>query len=488
MPTQTSAPMPLLASLQKYLSEQVLSFHTPGHKNGKGAHWTLRQWLGESALAHDLTVVPGIGDLFDKQGSVRAAQHQAALLYGADASYFLINGTTGGILAMVLTTVGPEEKIILPRNVHRSVVAGLVLAGAMPVFVDPAVDPDLQIVMNTPVQAYERAMELHPDAKAVMLLNPTYYGVTTDLAAVVRLAHRQDMTVLVDEAHGPHLHFSDRLPQSGLSAGADLVVQSTHKVLGSLSQSSILHCQGTRVNLGRLETMLQLVQSSSPNYLLLASLEAAIAQLTEAGERLVAESIRLAEQGREQINAISGLYCLGRERLGQAGIQDLDPTKLTVRVDQLGLRGNQAANWLRTRGKVQAELADASNLLFLITLGDDAVSVDRLVAALADLACQYDGIRNHDVFPQLPLSPDISVPALTPRQAVFATHQRIPFSESCGRISAETVTSYPPGIPLLFPGEVITAQAIEYCQALQRQEFTILGPQDPTLQMLEVVA
>ena len=488
MPRPNSAPMPLLASLQKYLSEQVRPFHTPGHKGGRGAHDSLRQWLGDSALAHDLTVVPGIGDLFDQQGPIQDSQRLTAFLYGASESYFLVNGTTGGILAMMLATVGPGEKIILPRNVHRSAVSGLVLSGAIPVFVEAAVDLELQIAMNTTVENYETAMHLHPDAKAVMLLNPTYYGVTTDIDAVVRQAHRRNMTVLVDEAHGPHLRFSDRLPQSALSAGADLVVQSTHKILGALSQASILHCQGDRVDAGRLQTMLQLVQSSSPNYLLLASLEAAVTQLTESGEALIDHAIQLAEQARGRINVIEGLYCLGRERLGQPGMHGLDPTKLTVCVSRLGLRGNDAAEWLRCRCRVQAELADAANVLFLITLGDDSAAVDCLVNALTDLAQTYDGAGSEPEFPALPLNPPVSVPSLSPRQAMFTAREKIPFAKTCGRISAETVTCYPPGIPLLVPGEAITPQAVEYCLALQRQGYTILGPQDPRLQLLEVVA
>lgn len=488
MPIDGPAQTPILDSLQSYLAEQACPFHTPGHKLGKGAYAGLRQIIGAAALSLDLTVVPGIGDLFDKQGPVQQSQQQAADLYGADSSYFLVNGTTCGIYAMILATVGPGEKIILPRNIHRSVMGGLILSGAIPVFVGAELDEQLQIAMNTTTEAYEQAMELNPDAKAVLLINPTYYGVVGELERIVALAHQRDLTVLVDEAHGPHLHFSPLLPPQAITIGADLVVQSTHKLLGSLSQSSILHCRRQRVSLCRLESMLQLVQSSSPSYLLLASLELAVVQLMEAGPELIGKSVLLAGQARERINRIGGLYCFGQDRVGRPGIAGFDPTKLVVTVSGLGIRGNDAATWLRQQGKVQAELADVNNVLFLITLADDESSINQLVKAMELLASCYDGPRRPFAFSGLSLTQEPASARLSPREVVFGPRRRIDFNQSAGLICAETVTSYPPGIPLLFPGELITQTAIDYCRALLDQGLTILGPEDPTLKTVEVVA
>ena len=488
--TQRGLQMPLMAAMQGYLAEQVAAFHTPGHKFGKGAPEVLRQKLGPAGLALDLTVVPGLGDLFDKQGPVRESQRLAAALYGASESYYLVNGTTGGIYAMILATVGPGEKIIVPRNVHRSVMGGLILSGAVPVFVQPVLDPELQIAMNVTTEAVAGAIHQHPDARAVLLINPTYYGVTADVAAITDLAHRHGMSVLVDEAHGPHFHFSPALPMPGITAGADLVVQSTHKILGALSQASMLHARRGRVLIPRLESMLQLVQSSSPNYLLLASLEAAVCQMEESGAALVSQSLFLAESARGRINAIPGLYCFGAERVGGPGIFGYDPTKLVVNVSRLGIRGNEAELWLRRVGKVQAELSDLHNVLFLVTLADDAATIDRLVDALQALAREYAGEREpNERLPDLPLADWSAAPLLlSPREALFRPQEKVSFSDSAGRISAETVTSYPPGIPLLVPGEQITPQAIQYCQRLQQSGITILGPEDPTLNTLEVVA
>ena len=490
MALDTPEKTPLLAAMQAYLAEGAIPFHTPGHKMGKGAPAGLKELLGSRALAMDLTVIPGLGDLFDRQGPIQDAQNLAAVLYGADASYFLVNGTTGGVYAMMLAAVGPGDKIILPRNVHRSVLGGLILSGAMPVFVQPEVDPVLQISMNVEAAAMERAIEAHPDAKAVLLVNPTYYGVVTDVKRIVDFAHKRSLPVLVDEAHGPHLHFSPLLPLSSLDAGADIVVQSTHKLLGSLSQTSLLHCRDGKISRQRLETMLQLVQSSSPNYLLLASLEAAVAQMADAGAVLTERSRRLAEETRRQINQISGLTCFGLEKVGTPGVFGLDATKLTVTVHELGVNGNDAALWLRRETGVQAELADWRNMLFLVTLGDDEASVGGLSEALTRLAAApstYPRRRTSEgvecLIPQV-IAPQL----LTPREAVFSFCERIDFQASGGRICAETVVSYPPGIPLLMPGERIMPEMVAYCRAARKQGFTILGPEDPTLQTIGVVA
>ena len=480
--------LPLLTAMQAYLAEQVVPFHTPGHKLGRGAPESMKLLLGADTLALDLTFIPGLGDLFEQQGPIQDAQKNAARLYGADASYFLINGTTGGIYAMILATVGPGDKIIVPRNVHRSVLGGLILSGAVPVFVQPAIDPELQIAMNVSAAAMESAIMDTPDAKAVLLVNPSYYGVSSDIVRITNFAHDRGLTVLVDEAHGPHLHFSSGMPLSGLDAGADIVVQSTHKLLGALSQASLLHCKGKRVNAPRLETMLQLVQSSSPNYILLASLEAAVSQMAENGTELVEQSMALAQTARKRINRIPGLSCFGEEQLGRPGVYGLDPTKLTVSVRGVNMRGNVAAMWLRSEGKVQAELSDWNNVLFLVTLGDNAETLEHLAAALTKLAVT-EKLRE-----ALPNGQKYSLPEsavqlmLSPRDAVFSKRERISFPKAAGRICAETVVSYPPGVPLLLPGELIMPEMLEYCQTIKHNGFSILGPEDPALNTIGVVA
>jgi lysine decarboxylase len=348
--------------MTNYVNDGTIPYHTPGHKQGKGVHPRLESILGRPTLALDLALMPELDDLHEPHGPIKAAQDLAAELYGSDHSFFTVNGTTGGIYAMILTVAGPGDKIIVPRNAHRSIIGGIILAGASPVFMHPEVDRDLGIAMGVTPQAVEDAVHQHPDAKGVLIINPTYYGVATDLRQIVDIVHDHNMPVVVDEAHGPHLHFSERLPLQALDAGADICAQSTHKIIGALTQCSIVHCREGRISVPRLKAMLQLVQSTSPNYILMASLDVARMQMATEGRQLIEKAIDLAEWVREEINKVPGLYCFGREKLGKPGVFGFDPTKVTVTVKGLGLKGAEAERILRHKYKVQAELSDMYNL------------------------------------------------------------------------------------------------------------------------------
>lgn len=488
MPDQTATP--LLTAMQVYVQDNVTPFHTPGHKMGKGIHPTLGRILGPEALALDLALMHELDDLHEPHTCIKEAQDLAAELYGADHSFFVVNGTTGGIYAMILAVAGPTDKIIVPRNAHRSIIGGIILAGAAPVFMHPEIDMELGIAMGVTPQAVEQAVKEHPDAKAVLIINPTYYGVAADLQQIVQIVHHHNMCVIVDDAHGPHLKFHDALPLQALDAGADICAQSTHKIIGAMTQCSIVHCREGRVNVPRLRAMLQLVQSTSPNYLLMASLDVARMQMATEGRALVGRSVELARWVRQEVNTIPGLYCFGDDRVGSPGVFSLDPTKLTVTVKGLGLTGAEAERILRYQYHIQAELSDMYNLLFLITLGDTEAEAELLVAALRQLAatCKQDG--------KLPVMSDIfsahgypSQPeqALSPRRALFGKTKTIPFDEADGRICAEIVTFYPPGIPILCPGERISADNIAYCRALQAAGMHISGPEDYTLTTIKVV-
>lgn len=479
---------PLLAAMQHYIQDGVVPFHTPGHKQGKGMHSALGNLLGKETLALDLALIEELDDFYEPYGCIKDAQDLAAQLYGADHSFFVINGTTGGIYAMILATAGPGEKIIVPRNAHRSIIGGIILSGAIPIFIQPEVDEELGIAMGVAAETVEAAVMEHPDAKAVLVINPTYYGVATDLKKIVEIVHQHNMVVLVDEAHGPHLRFSSRLPIQAIDAGADICAQSSHKIIGALTQSSLVHCREGRIRVPHLKAMLQLTQSSSPNYIMLASLDVARMQMAAEGTTLIEQSIDLANWIREEINRIPGLYCFGTEKIGVPGIFAMDPTKVTVTVKGLGLTGAEAEKILRHTYKVQAELSDLYNLLFLITLGDKQYEADRLVAALADMAAKHAG---DCAFPAESCA-DIPYPAtpkgvLSPRDALFGNTCLVPFEHSAGMVCAEIVTFYPPGIPALCPGEVITQDMIDYCQLLIKGGMHISGPEDCTLKTIKVV-
>lgn len=481
---------PLLTAMQTYVKDDVIPFHTPGHKQGKGIHPSLGSILGRQALALDLALMSELDDLHEPHGCIKDAQDLAAELYGADHSFFVVNGTTGGIYAMILAIAGPGDKIIVPRNAHRSIVGGIILGGAVPVFMQPEIDMDLGLAMGVTPETVEEAVRLHPDAKGVLIINPTYYGVATDLKKIVDIVHRNNMCVIVDEAHGPHLKFSDRLPIQALDAGADIVAQSTHKIIGAMTQCSMVHCREGRINVPRLKAMLQLVQSTSPNYIMLASLDVARMQMATEGSQLVERSIELARWARAEINKIPGLYSFGEDRIGNPGLYSLDPTKITVTVKGLGMKGSDAERILRFQYKIQAELSDMYNLLFLITLGDNEQDVQKLVKALSDMA------SNHMKDGFIPVAEDIyathGYPAqpeqvISPREALFGRTKQVAFEQASGKICAEIVTFYPPGIPILCPGERISEENIEYCRRLQAASLHISGPEDYTLTTIKVV-
>jgi len=481
---------PLLAAMTHYVQDGALPFHTPGHKQGKGMHASLEKILGREALALDLALMHELDDLHEPHGCIKAAQDLAAELYGADHSFFVINGTTGGIYAMILTIAGPEEKIIVPRNAHRSIIGGIILSGAIPVFMQPEVDYDLGLAMGVTPETVKRTLKEHPDAKGVLIINPTYYGVATDLKKIVDIVHSYHMPVVVDEAHGPHLKFHPDLPVQAMDAGADICAQSTHKIIGAMTQCSMLHCREGLINVPRLKAMLQLVQSTSPNYILMASLDVARMQMAVEGHDLISRSIALAEWARQEINKIPGLYCFGREKMGNPGMFKLDPTKVTVTVKGLGLKGAEAERILRHEYKIQAELSDMYNLLFLITMGDSKREVRALVEALRGLASYYSGRRDFTRVSKVSATVNYAAPpeqVMSPRQALFGHTRSIPFRNSVGQVCAEIVTFYPPGIPLVCPGERITQDVIESCSRLQNAGLHISGPEDYTLQTIKVV-
>jgi len=490
LPDYTQNDTPLLAAINNYVISKTIPFHTPGHKQGKGMHSRLENILGRDTVARDLAMMPDLDDLHEPHGCIKAAQDLAAELYGADHSFFVVNGTTGGIYAMILAIAGPRDKIIIPRNAHRSIIGGVILSGAVPVFMNPEIDFDLGLAMGVTPATVTQALDQHPDAKGVLIINPTYYGVATDLRSIVDIVHQRNIPVVVDEAHGPHLHFSGRLPLQALDAGADICAQSTHKIIGAMTQCSMVHCREGRINVPRLKAMLQLVQSTSPNYILMASLDVARMQMAVEGRQLIGRAVELSDWLRGEINKIPGLYCFGEERLGKPGVYGLDPTKVTVTVKGLGLKGAEAERILRQEYNVQAELSDIYNVLFLITIGDGEEEARALLAALSQLALNHSGKSDfstvHEFYSSAgyPATPE---QVLSPRQALFGRTKKVPFEQAAGRICAEIITFYPPGIPLLCPGERISEDVIEYCGRLQEAGLHISGPEDYLLKTVKVV-
>ncbi len=488
---QTKAP--LLEMLQFMAQRPHAPFYTPGHKRGQGIAPELSTWLGKAMFEADLTELPELDNLFAPQGAIATAQHLAAEAFGATDSWFLVNGSTAGIIAAILATCGSGEKIILPRNIHQSVISGLIFSGAMPIFVPPEYDPDWDLAHSISAQGVAKALAAHPDAKAVMMVYPTYHGVCGDVAHIAEVTHQHKIPLLVDEAHGAHFAFHPKLPMTALAAGADLAVQSIHKVLGAMTQASMLHVQGQLINQHKLSQALQMVQSSSPSYLLLASLDAARRQMAVAGSEQMAQTLALAADARARIAEIPGLSVLQAPTVPDAGFFRLDPTRLTVQVNGLGLTGYEADEILHEELGVTAELPCLRHLTFMISLGNTRSDIDRLVAGWRRLSqdyyfqesANYRQGNQEKLLGQFPTADP--VPVMTPREAFFAEAIALPIEDSVGYISAELVCPYPPGIPVLMPGEAIAPTCLELLQQILANGGTITGCNDPDIKTIFVV-
>ena len=470
---------PLFDAMVALAEGRKVSFHTPGHKSGKGISTRFRKFVGSKIFSIDLTTLDEVDSLQKPIGVIKEAQALAAVAYGAERSFFLVNGTTGGNHAMILATCTPKDTVLVARNAHKSVLAGLVFSGAQPVFYLPEVDPNLKMTLNVTYEATVAAIDACPEAKVLFLTSPNYYGICADLARIIDYAHQKGLVVLVDEAHGPHLKFHPDLPISAMAAGADIAVQSTHKIIGGMTQASMLHAQGQRVDMTTLAAVLRFVQSTSPSYILMASLDLARMQMATEGKKLLDKAIRLAEDARARINRIPGLYCFGRMEAANplfARMGGLDVTKLTIRVRDLGLSGYEASKILNTRFHIQVEMADATNVLVIVSIGDRRDDLNRLVDALREMSKEYHGkAAPSAALTETGLPPLGGMARMTPRAAFFSDYQYVPLTSACGTTSAEMVTVYPPGIPLLMPGEVVTQDVLDYIQTMERLGATIDG-------------
>ena len=477
--------MPFVESLEEYASQGFAAFHTPGHKLGTGAPDMLTEWMG-SALPYDLGVMYALDDLHEPEGALADAQSLAAELYGADMTRFSINGTTALIQTMILSVVRTGDYIIVPREAHRSVMSGLILSGAMPVYFESRIDSRFGIPTGARPEDIREAFARCPEAKAVLLVYPNYYGVASDIRACVEEAHRLGLAVLIDEAHGAHLPFHPDLPTEAIAAGADLVAQSTHKLVGSLTQTSMLHVKGRLVSHERVHEVFRMLQSTSPNYIFLASLDMARHQMAVEGEALLARTLQLARYTAKMLNGIPGV-CVPRCESFDPPIHSLDETKLCIDVRGAGLSGKRFETLLRAEG-IEVELVQGHHVLVLITLGDTDASVGRLVEAVRRVVAGHGvlGGGEAEFFEDMCLPRPVV--ACSPREAYESSTETVRLAEAVGRIAAETISYYPPGIPFLTPGERVTEELLRYTEYKRRGGYKPDGASDPTLETIRVIA
>jgi lysine decarboxylase len=479
---------PLFTGLVEHAKKNPIQFHIPGHKKGAGIDPEFRNFIGDNALSIDLINIGPLDDLHAPKGMIKKAQELAAEAFGADYTFFSVQGTSGAIMTMVMAVCGPGDKIIVPRNVHKSVMTAIVFSGAVPIFIHPEIDKNLGISHGITTDAVEKALEQNPDAKGVLVINPTYFGVSADLKKIVEIAHSYHVPVLVDEAHGVHIHFHEELPLSAMQAGADMAATSVHKLGGSMTQSSVLNVREGLVSPQRVQSILSMMTTTSTSYLLLASLDVARKQLATKGKELIDKTIELANYTREKINNINNIYCIGKEILGSKATFDYDPTKLIIPVFELGITGYDVEKWLRENYQIEVELSDLYNILCIVTPGDTKQEVDMLITALQELSDSFQLKNNpQDDNKERILLPNIPVLALTPRDAFYAKTEIVPIEESAGRIIAEFIMVYPPGIPIFIPGEIITEDNLTYIKKNLDVGLPVQGPEDQTLQTLRVI-
>ncbi|GAB7057603.1 MULTISPECIES: aminotransferase class I/II-fold pyridoxal phosphate-dependent enzyme [Paenibacillus] len=476
---------PLFTALKEHAGRNPVQFHIPGHKKGVGMDPEFREFIGDNALSIDLINIAPLDDLHQPTGVIEESQKLAAEAFGADHTFFSVQGTSGAIMTMILTVCSEGDKIIVPRNVHKSVLAAIIFAGAKPVFLKPVRDESLGIDHGVTTKSVRRALEIHPDAKAVLIINPTYYGVCANLKEIVDVVHSYNIPVLVDEAHGVLIHFSDRLPMSAMQAGADMAATSVHKLGGSMTQSSVLNIREGRVNIMRAKTIISMLTTTSTSYILLGSLDCARRYLALNGKELADRALELASYAREEINRIPGLYCFGEEILGKEATYDYDPTKISIHVRHLGITGYDAENWLREQYNIEVELSDMYNILCLVTPGDTRENIDILLTALRRLSQENYSIRQaNELVIKIPKIPQLS---LSPRDAFYGDTEIIPFKESADRIIAEFIYVYPPGIPILLPGEVISQDLIDYITEHIEVGLPVKGPEDRSIENIKVI-
>ncbi|MBQ7990367.1 MAG: aminotransferase class V-fold PLP-dependent enzyme [Oscillospiraceae bacterium] len=474
---------PIYEALERYNDMRVVPFDVPGHKHGKG-NPLLTDFLGQTCMNVDVNSMKPLDNLCHPVSVIREAENLAAEAFGAGHCFFMVNGTTSSVQSMILSVCKEGDKIIIPRNVHRSAINALIISGVLPVYVDPGVDMKLGIPLGMSIADVRRAMDENPDAKAVFVNNPTYYGICSDLSKIVKMAHSRGMKVLVDEAHGTHLYFGANMPINAMAAGADMAAVSMHKTGGSLTQSSFL-LVGKKAGIteGHVRSIINLTQTTSGSYLLLSSLDIARKYYATRGRELCAQVVKSAEYARAEVNRIGGYYAYSDELVNGDSIFAFDKTKLSVYTRDVGLEGIEVYDKLRDLYDIQMELGDLGNVLAIISPGDRWKDIERLVSALAEIKRRY-GSEGKKQLDHRYINPEI---VSSPKQAFYGEQESIPIMESAGRVSCEFVMCYPPGIPIIAPGERLTPEILEYIEHSKNSGCFMTGTEDMDIEYIRVM-
>lgn len=477
----TQEDTPIHRALEEQRINRLAHFDVPGHKGGRG-NKELKRFLGDACLQLDMNSMKPLDNLCHPVSVIKEAQELAAQAFGADEAFFIVNGTTAAVQAMIMSVCKAGDKLIMPRNVHRSAINALVVCGAQPVYVNPGVNRSLGIPLGMTMADVKKAMDENPDAKAILVNNPTYYGICSDLREIVKLAHERGMYVLVDEAHGTHFYFHEELPLSAMEAGADMAAVSMHKTGGSLTQSSVLLTKNS-VNGDYVRQIINLTQTTSGSYLLLSSLDIARKNLSINGRGMFEKTMQFANYARKEINKLGGYYAFGEELVDGDAVYAFDTTKLSVHTRDIGLAGIEVYDLLRDEYGIQIEFGDIGNILAIISGGDRNLEIERLISALSEIKRLYQkdraGLFDHEY-----INPTI---AMGPQQAFYGEKKMVPIDKSEGGICGEFVMCYPPGIPILAPGERITKDILAYIAYAKEKGCFMTGTQDMKIENINIV-
>jgi arginine/lysine/ornithine decarboxylase len=481
---------PVLEALTEFRRRGDIVYGPPGHKQGRGAGADPRvvEVVGEGVFASDVLSLNGLDDRRQSQGVLSQAEDLMADAVHADTAFFSTCGSSLSVKSAMISVAGPGEKLLVSRNAHKSVMAGVIISGVEPVWVHPHFDEDLHLAHPPEPEDVARALEENPDAKGMLLISPTDWGTCADIAGVARVCHERDVVLIVDEAWGAHLPFHPDLPAWGMDAGADIVVTSVHKMGGAIEQSSVFQLQGDRVSPEVLKAREDLLGTTSSSSLVYATLDGWRRQMVEQGQQLLGAAIARANRVRSAVEGMDGLAIMGREVVRPGGAFDLDPLVLTIDVRGLGITGYQGGDWLRAACQVDIGSADACRISARFTHADDDESEERFVDALTRLVAEADTIEGP---PPVALPSPASLQPQTvmlPRDAFFGPVEQVPIADAAGRTCAEMVSPYPPGVPVLAPGERIDQGVLDHLTSGVAAGMLIPDAADPTMKSLRVVA
>lgn len=463
---------PYLDALKKYVSRGTAQLDVPGHQQGNAPN-EFRDFVGGLLYKCDVNAPVGLDNLANPHECLAEAEKYMADFANADESFFLINGTSSGIIAMIMSACGANDKIILPRNVHKSIVSALILSGASPIYIMPRIDADLEIANQPTVDEYINAMHRYPSAKAIFVINPTYFGAVNDLKRLVDEAHARGVAVLVDEAHGAHYYFDKTGPISAMEAGADMAAVSFHKTGGSLTQSSVLLLNSKVIEKAKVQKVLNILNTTSPSTILMASTDAARKFVATEGQEVMNKLHELSSYAREQISKIRGFVPCGKEHFLSRGCFDYDETKLVIKLEHLDINGFDIFKILQEDYKIQIELAETYVIMAILAIGTGKTQITRLINALKDISKKHYN-KNYE-YDRHAFGMEFPFQVVRPRSAFNAPGKRVPLKEAVNQISKESIMIYPPGIPLVVPGEVFTKDLVDRIAAYKKVGVTIIS-------------